>query len=401
MMPSARFSESLTASLLDFQGLLMKKISFVFGTRPEAIKLCPVIHAMHQHPDFEPHVCVTGQHQEMLLQVLQVFDTRPDVDFRLMSHNQGMGEFASRAIRAVDQYLADYKPDMVLVQGDTSTAFCAALSAFYHRIPIGHVEAGLRTWDKFSPYPEEVNRVLASRLADLHFAPTRSSRDNLLKEGISADSIHVTGNSVIDALHLAVEKLGHGTHSTPGLPTEIMSSDKNLVLITGHRRENFGDGFLNICRAVAALARQFPSTAFVYPVHLNPNVQVPVRRLLGNTENIFLLEPLSYLSFVALMNRSSVILTDSGGVQEEAPSLGKPVLVMRSKTERPEALEAGTVKLVGTDVEKICLSVAELLTDKKIYASMAKSLNPYGDGKAAGRILAACDAFLNMARSSV
>ncbi|MCX7049929.1 MAG: UDP-N-acetylglucosamine 2-epimerase (non-hydrolyzing) [Candidatus Sumerlaeota bacterium] len=392
---------------------MKKKISFIFGTRPEAIKLCPLILAMRDHPDLEPHVCVTGQHRQMLDQVLEVFGIAPDVDLALMRHNQTLGELTSRAIAAIDAYLGEHKPGMILVQGDTTTVFCAALCAFYHKIPVGHVEAGLRTWNKHSPFPEEMNRVLATRLADLHFAPTNTSRDNLLKEGVPADRIFVTGNTVIDALFIALKKIKANPPDIPGLPQHLMngSSDKPLVLITGHRRENFGGGFENICHAIAELARRFPDAHFVYPVHLNPNVREPVARILGQikndpstihtpqsalrnpqstTTNVHLIDPLSYLPFVAMMNRATLVLTDSGGVQEEAPSLGKPVLVMRDTTERPEAVEMGTVKLVGTDAEAIIGNVSTLLTDRAAYDAMANAVNPYGDGQSVGRIIAIC-----------
>jgi UDP-N-acetylglucosamine 2-epimerase (non-hydrolysing) len=392
---------------------MKKKISFIFGTRPEAIKLCPLILAMRDRPDIEPHVCVTGQHRQMLDQVLEVFGIAPDVDLALMQPNQTLGELTSRAIAAVDAYLGEHKPGMILVQGDTTTVFCAALCAFYHKIPVGHVEAGLRTWNKHSPFPEEMNRVLATRLADLHFAPTSTSRDNLLKEGVPADRIFVTGNTVIDALFIALNKIKTSPPDIPGLPQHLMngSSDKPLVLITGHRRENFGGGFENICHAIAELARRFPDVHFVYPVHLNPNVREPVARLLGQIKNdpstihtpqsailnqqsaisnVHLIDPLSYLPFVAMMNRATLVLTDSGGVQEEAPSLGKPVLVMRDTTERPEAVEMGTVKLVGTDAEAIIGNVSILLTDRAAYDAMANAVNPYGDGQSVGRIIAIC-----------
>lgn len=374
---------------------MKKKISFIFGTRPEAIKLAPVILAFKNSREIETHVCVTGQHREMLDQVLKVFGVVPDVDLALMQPNQTLGELTSRAIAAIDAYLANYKPDMVLVQGDTTTVFCAALCAFYHKISVGHVEAGLRTWNKLSPFPEETNRVLATHLSTLHFAPTNNSRDNLIKESIAPDRIYVTGNTVIDALYLALDKVKANPPVIPSLPKEIMVDGHPLVLITGHRRENFGEGFKNICSAIKSLALQFPKVAFVYPVHLNPNVQEPVFRLLDKEKNIHLIEPLSYLPFIALMNRATIILTDSGGVQEEAPSLGKPVLVMRETTERPEAVEMGTVNLVGTSKEKIIDTVSILLTDEKVYNAMANAVNPYGDGKATGRIIAACLQFLN------
>lgn len=372
----------------------MKKISFIFGTRPEAIKLCPLILATKEHPSLEAHVCVTGQHREMLDQVLDVFDVKPDVDLALMQPNQTLGGFTSRAIAAIDAYLRSYRPDMVLVQGDTTTVFCAALCAFYHQIPVGHVEAGLRTWNKYSPFPEEINRVLATKLSDYHFAPTSTSRDNLIKEGIPSGRVFVTGNTVIDALHIAVQKVRANPPVIPGLLSTTLENGRPLVLITGHRRENFGDGFKNICSAIATLAKNFPNISFVYPVHLNPNVQGPVFRLLGNIHNVFLIEPLNYLPFVALMDRATILLTDSGGVQEEAPSLGKPVLVMRETTERPEAVEMGTVKLVGTSKEEIVRNVTTLLNDENAYSTMAKSVNPYGDGKASKRILSVCERFV-------
>ncbi len=375
----------------------MKKVSVIFGTRPEAIKLCPLVLALQEDPQFEAHVCATGQHREMLDQVLQVFGVTPDVDLALMQDNQTLASLTSRAITAIDGYIVDYEPDLVLVQGDTTTVFTAALAAFYHRIPVGHVEAGLRTWNKFSPYPEEINRVLASHIADYHFAPTCWAQQNLLKEGVQAERIYVTGNTVIDALYIAVDKVRKLRPQITELSAGLLNSsiDQRLVLITGHRRESFGHGFECICRAIATLAEKFADTEFVYPVHLNPNVREPVFRLLGHRKNIRLIEPLDYLSFVALMDRSTLVLTDSGGVQEEAPSLGKPVLVMRDTTERPEAVEAGTVKLVGTDVRQIIDTVSQLLTDTDAYGRMAQAVNPYGDGKATGRILAACRRFLN------
>lgn len=376
----------------------MKKISLIFGTRPEAIKLCPLVLALKEHADFEPHVCVTGQHRQMLDQVLDVFEVVPDIDLNIMEPDQTLTGLTSRAATAIDGYISKHRPDIVVVQGDTTTTFCAALAAFYNRIPIGHVEAGLRTWNKFSPFPEEINRVMTSHIADLHFAPTQWAKENLLKEDIPENRVFVTGNTVIDALHIAIEKVRNNPPAIPSLPKELLNGDSQepVVLITGHRRENFGDGFENICRAISELSKQFSDVAFVYPVHLNPNVRGPVYRILAGSRNIFLIEPLPYLPFVALMSRATVILTDSGGVQEEAPSLGKPVLVMRYTTERPEAVDAGTVKLVGTDVDLIVKSVSMLLTDKKAYEKMAKAVNPYGDGKATGRILTACEQFLHV-----
>jgi UDP-N-acetylglucosamine 2-epimerase (non-hydrolysing) len=370
----------------------MKKIAVIFGTRPEAIKLCPLILALYKQPQFHVHVCVTGQHREMLDQVLAVFAVKPDVDLNLMEPNQTLAGFTAKAIVMIDRYLSKHKPDMVIVQGDTTTVFCAALAAFYHKIPIGHVEAGLRTGNRYSPFPEEINRKIASHIADYHFAPTALSRKNLLREGIPDKTIFVTGNTVIDALHIAVKKTEINPPHIPGLPTKLMdkSSNCSLVLITGHRRENFGEGFKNICKAISELSERFPETAFVYPVHLNPNVQKPVFKILSGRKNIYLIKPLGYLPFVALMNRCTLTLTDSGGVQEEAPSLGKPVLVMRDTTERPEAVTAGTVKLTGTDKKAIVDNVAKLLTDKKAYNAMAQAVNPYGDGRACKRILALC-----------
>ena len=368
---------------------MASRISFIFGTRPEAIKLCPVILAMKGRPEFDPHICVTGQHREMLDQVMSAFAIVPDVDLALMRPNQTLAELTSRAISAIDSYLDAHKPDMVLVQGDTTTIFCAALCAYYRRIAVGHVEAGLRTWNKFSPFPEEINRVLATRLADVHFAPTNGARDNLLKDGVAPERIYVTGNTVIDALELALARIQGAPPTIPGLPSTVMADDRTMVLITGHRRESFGEGFRNICLAVAKLAERFPSTDFVYPVHLNPNVRGPVFALLTNKPNIHLIDPVGYLPFVALMNRAKVILTDSGGVQEEAPSLGKPVLVMRDTTERPEAVAMGAAKLVGTGVDAIVGGVSTLMTDRLAYERMARAVNPYGDGKASQRIVAA------------
>ncbi len=367
----------------------MKKVSVIFGTRPEAVKLCPVVLKLREDTQFSVHVCVTGQHRELLDQVLDVFGVRPDVDFELMRPNQDLSDLTARAITALSGYFRGERPDMALVQGDTTTVFAASLAAFYNRVRIGHVEAGLRTWNKHSPFPEEVNRVLTSHLADYHFAPTEQARQNLLKEGIPSERVFVTGNTVIDALQLAVSKVRDEKITAPGLPASLWNEGRGrpLVLITGHRRENFGAGFEAICRAVAELSRRFKEAAFVYPVHLNPNVREPVFRILSGQENVYLLEPLPYLNFVALMERSTLILTDSGGVQEEAPSLGKPVLVMRDTTERPEAVAAGAARLVGTDADKIIAGVSTLLSDAAAYREMANKLNPYGDGNASVRIL--------------
>ncbi|MBN2291382.1 MAG: UDP-N-acetylglucosamine 2-epimerase (non-hydrolyzing) [Pirellulales bacterium] len=381
------------------------RVSIIFGTRPEAIKLCPLVLAMLDHRNLVPHVCVTGQHFEMLYQVLDDFGVVSDADLDLMQPNQTLAGLTSRAIAAIDEYLQASRPDMVIVQGDTTTVFCTALCAFYHNIPVGHVEAGLRTFNKRSPFPEEINRVLSTRVADLHFAPTETARQNLIREKTPTETIFVTGNTVIDALLFAVDRIRANPPQIDGLPDFLQPGSDNaqsdlspMVLITGHRRENFGDGFENICRAIAQLAERFPETHFVYPVHLNPNVREPVNRLLGTgsrenggKQNIHLLEPLNYLPFVAMMDRSTIVLTDSGGVQEEAPSLGKPVLVMRDTTERPEAVDMGTVKLVGTDTQTIVDNATVLLTDKQAYATMANAVNPYGDGKACGRILAAIE----------
>ncbi len=372
------------------------RISFVFGTRPEAIKLCPLVLATQMHPRFEPHVCVTGQHREMLDQVLQVFGVVADSDLALMRNNQSLASLTARAVEACDKYLAAAEPQMVVVQGDTSTAFCAALAAFYRRIPVGHIEAGLRTGDKYSPFPEEINRVLATRLADYHFAPTEQARQNLLGEGVSPQAISVTGNTVIDALQWVVQRVRRQPPEIPGLSLDrwAVGANRRMVLITGHRRENFGHRLESMCQAILTLARRFPTVDFVYPVHLNPHVRQPVHRLLAGRENIHLIEPLDYPQFVALMDQSCLILTDSGGVQEEAPSLGKPVLVTRDVTERPEAVAMGTVRLVGCDAETIVAGVTQLLEDRRAYETMARAINPYGDGTACTRILAAWDDIL-------
>lgn len=366
-----------------------KKIAIIFGTRPEAIKLCPVVLAMKNNPRFACKVCVTGQHREMLQQILDVFGVKPDIDLALMRPNQTLGGLTSRAIAAIDEYLAAEKPDIVMVQGDTTTVLAGALAAFYHHIPVAHVEAGLRTWNLESPWPEEANRVLTTRLAKWHFCPTENNKANLLKEGVNPGDIYVTGNTVIDALKIAVEKVKGGEKiEIPGLPEGLMASSERMVLVTGHRRENFGEGFENICTAIRNLADRFPETHFVYPVHLNPNVREPVNRILAHHcgKNVHLIEPQGYLPFVALMNRSYLILTDSGGVQEEAPSLGKPVLVMRDTTERPEAVAAGTVRIVGVLREAIEKNASALLTDSAEYSKMSAAVNPYGNGMAVKRI---------------
>lgn len=382
----------------------MKKIAVIFGTRPEAIKLCPVVLALKANPAFDCRVCVTGQHREMLQQVLDVFGVVPDVDLSLMQPNQSLAGLTARAMTAIDEYLTREKPDIVMVQGDTTTVLCGALAAFYHHIPVAHVEAGLRTGNLWSPWPEEGNRLLTTRLARWHFCPTESNKANLLREGVPEENIYVVGNTVIDALLMAKEKI----LSSEAESQQSKSANTRSVLITGHRRENFGDGFEHICNAIKKLAIEFPDIDFVYPVHLNPNVRKPVARILGCIDsrkgignnsstsslqdptllpNIKLIEPQSYLPFVKLMMGAEIILTDSGGVQEEAPSLGKPVLVMRDTTERPEAVTAGTVKIVGTSVEAIYQNVRTLLTDHEAYAKMAAAVNPYGDGKAVERIV--------------
>ena len=376
---------------------MTRTVSVIFGTRPEAIKLAPVVLALRADPRFRCDVCVSAQHREMLDQVLEVFGIVPETDLDLMTPNQTLEGLTARAVESVGRYLAEREPDLVLVQGDTTTTFCAALAAFYHHVEVGHVEAGLRTGNLQSPWPEEANRVLTTRLTALHFAPTATNRDNLLREGVDPARIVVTGNTVVDALFLALDKVRARPPAVPGLAPELAApGGPPLVLITGHRRENFGAGFESICNAIARLARRFPGTAFVYPVHLNPNVRRPVDRILrtADTPNVHLIEPLAYLPFVAMMHRSTLILSDSGGVQEEAPSLGKPVLVMRDTTERPEAVIAGTVKLVGTDEETIVAEASRLLEDRAAYEAMARAHNPYGDGKATGRILEACAAFL-------
>ncbi len=366
----------------------MKKVSFIFGTRPEAIKLCPLILKLKSHSGIKGHICVTGQHREMLDQVLELFQIKPDVDLDLMQQNQTLASLTSRAISKIDSYLNSEKPDLVIVQGDTTSVFCASLAAFYNNIPVAHVEAGLRTWNKLSPFPEEINRVLTSRIADIHYAPTKLSRENLLKEGIKEDII-VTGNTVIDALLMIIERSRSEITHIEGLPDYILADNpksKN-ILITGHRRENFGSGFMSICNAISELARKFEDVNFIYPVHLNPNVQEPVNNILSNIDNVFLIEPQSYLPFTRLLDQATIVLTDSGGIQEEAPSLGKPVLVMRDTTERPEAIDAGTVKLVGTDKDNIISNVTELLINENSYNAMAVAVNPYGDGKASDRII--------------
>lgn len=366
----------------------MKKICVVFGTRPEAIKMAPIVRALQNRSDVVCDVCVTGQHRQMLDQVLSTFGIVPNEDLDIMLPNQSLGKLTSRLIDRLDEYFASVRPDVILVQGDTTTVLAASLAAFYHKIPIGHVEAGLRTGNIYSPWPEEANRVLTTRLAKWHFCPTENNKANLLKERVPEANIFVTGNTVIDALLMAKEMVRKNPLSIDGLPSDLMESEDRMVLITGHRRENFGTGLESICQAIARCACDFPNVHFVYPVHMNPNVQAPVTRILGKLsgKNVHLIKPLEYLQFVALMNRATFVLTDSGGVQEEAPSIGKPVLVMRDTTERPEAVDAGGVSMVGTNAENIYNGVALLLRDKDVYMRMAQARSPYGDGKAAERI---------------
>ena len=363
------------------------RVLSVFGTRPEAIKMAPVVQALNFESNIDHFVCITAQHREMLDSVLDVFNIVPDVDLNLMSPNQGLNDIVAAVATGLQTVLADYQPDRVLVHGDTTTTMATALAAYHAKISVGHIEAGLRTGNRYAPFPEEMNRRIADTLSDLHFAPTATSRTNLLAEGIADDGIHITGNTVIDALLGAVErsKLDPTTRQSVADAIGPDADDKRLILVTGHRRENFGDGFENICHALLNLAQR-DDVLIVYPVPLNPNVREPVFRLLGNHPRIRLIEPLSYLPFVALMDRATVIVTDSGGIQEEAPALGIPVLVMRDTTERPEAVDAGTVRLVGTDPKVLVDSCLTLLTDSAAYAQMSRSVNPYGDGNAAQRI---------------
>lgn len=372
----------------------MKKVLVVFGTRPEAIKMAPLVLALKQQSkEIEAKVCVTAQHREMLDQVLDIFDIKPDFDLNIMKPGQDLYDVTSNILLGMKDVLTAYQPDVVLVHGDTTTTIATALSAFYQKIPVGHVEAGLRTGDIYSPWPEEANRKLTGALATYHFAPTQTSKENLLNENINSHTIYVTGNTVIDALLWVLEKINSTTSLKEKLTKQIQSEftgfgdGKEFVLITGHRRENFGQGFLDICSAIKTLATKHQNVNFVYPVHLNPNVQKPVLELLSGIENVYLISPLDYEPFVYLMSKSYLILTDSGGIQEEAPSLGKPVLVMRDTTERPEAVEAGTVKLVGTNTENIISEVTRLLEDQESYIKMSQAHNPYGDGKACQRII--------------
>ena len=411
----------------------MKRIMLVFGTRPEAIKMCPLVKEFQKHPEeFETVVCVTGQHREMLDQVLQIFDVKPDYDLNIMKQGQDLYDVTARVLVGMRDILDTVKPDVVLVHGDTTTSMAAAMAAFYRQIPVGHVEAGLRTHNLYSPWPEEMNRQVTGRIATYDFAPTPLSRQNLLDEGVSEEKITVTGNTVIDALHWVVGKIESDNQLSKKLVENLRNlgydtgrleipdrvgndgigawndGKRKLVLITGHRRENFGEGFISMCTAIRDLARKYPEVDFVYPMHLNPNVRKPIREVFGemagqaghdnyvghegdvipgSTGNLFFIEPLDYLDFVYLMSRSYIVLTDSGGIQEEAPGLGKPVLVMRDTTERPEALDAGTVRLVGTDYDKIKAEVSALLDDRNHYETMSHAVNPYGDGKACPRIV--------------
>lgn len=368
----------------------MKRILLVFGTRPEAIKMAPVVNELQKHPDqFETLVCVTAQHRQMLDQVLDLFKIHPDYDLNIMKPGQNLYDITANVLLGMRQVLIEAQPDLVLVHGDTTTTMAASLAAFYAHIPVGHVEAGLRTGNKLAPFPEEINRRVAGCVCDLHFAPTPRSRDNLLAEGVAAGTVHVTGNTVIDALLEVVGKLrtDRTLQNQMAARFNFLDQTKRLILVTGHRRENFGEGFENICRAIKAIAQSNHDVEIVYPVHLNPNVQEPVNRILAECPSVHLIDPQDYLPFVYLMDRSYLIITDSGGVQEEAPSLGKPVLVMRETTERPEAVTAGTVKLVGTDVNKIVKETQILLDNKAAYAAMSHAHNPYGDGLAAKRIV--------------
>ena len=375
----------------------------IFGTRPEAIKMAPLVKEFQKHPEtFNTIVCVTGQHRQMLDQVLQLFEIKPDYDLNIMKQGQDLYDVTARVLTGMRDVLKEARPDVVLVHGDTTTSTAAALAAFYQQIPVGHVEAGLRTYNIYSPWPEEMNRQITSRIAAYNFAPTLLSKANLLREAVGESSITVTGNTVIDALHWVINKI-NGSEALKselknllaqaGYDVTRLDGGKKLVLITGHRRENFGDGFISMCTAIKDLTMKYPDVDFVYPMHLNPNVRKPIHEVFGEDlnglGNMFFIEPLEYLSFVYLMEKSSIVLTDSGGIQEEAPGLGKPVLVMRDTTERPEALEAGTVKLVGTDYDKIVSEVSLLLDDQAHYDAMSKAVNPYGDGLACGRIVEA------------
>ncbi len=371
---------------------MINKILIVFGTRPEAIKMAPLVKTLQSETSLETKVCVTAQHREMLDQVLDIFDITPEYDLNIMKEGQDLYDVTSRVLLGMKNVLTEFQPDLVLVHGDTTTTLAASLAAFYQKIEIGHVEAGLRTGNIYSPWPEEANRQLTSQITAYHFAPTQTSKDNLLKENINDKRIVITGNTVIDALFLALDKITNDQLLEEKIVEQINSQfpfdpNKKLVLVTGHRRENFGQGFINICQGLKTLAMDNPGIDVVYPVHLNPNVQKPVHEILEDIENVYLIDPLQYEPFIYLMNQSHFIITDSGGVQEEAPSLGKPVLVMRDTTERPEALEAGTVKLVGTDTDKIIVEAQKLLDDNDEYKRMSQAHNPYGDGQACSRII--------------
>lgn len=379
----------------------MKKILLVFGTRPEAIKMAPLVRSLKKYPEkFVTLVCVTGQHRQMLDQVLEIFDIKPDFDLNIMKQGQDLYDVTTRVLTGMRDVLTETQPDVVLVHGDTTTSTAAALAAFYKQIPVGHVEAGLRTHNIYSPWPEEMNRQITGRIAKYNFAPTPLSRENLIQENISDDKIIVTGNTVIDTLYWVVNKIKNtpslangliNVLSEAGYDVKRLKDGKKLVLITGHRRENFGDGFISMCKAIKTLTEKYPDIDFVYPMHLNPNVRKPIHEVFGdniqNLGNMFFIEPLEYLSFVYLMEKSNIILTDSGGIQEEAPGLGKPVLVMRDTTERPEAVNAGTVKLIGTDYDMIVKEVSSLLDDPHHYEKMSRAVNPYGDGHACERII--------------
>jgi len=365
------------------------KVLTVFGTRPEAIKMAPLVHSLAKDSRFEAKVCVTAQHREMLDQVLELFEIKPDYDLNLMKAGQTLNEVTARILLELKPVLQEFKPDVVLVHGDTATTFAASLAAYYEQIAVGHVEAGLRTGNIYSPWPEEGNRKLTGALTKYHFAPTEISENNLLKENYLAENIHVTGNTVIDALLMVKNKIDEDSdlNATLAATFPMLDASKKLILVTGHRRESFGGGFERICEALAITAKRYPDAQILYPMHLNPNVREPVNRILKDVKNIFLIEPQQYLPFIYLMNQAHIILTDSGGIQEEAPSLGKPVLVMRDTTERPEAIEAGTVKLVGTDVEVMTSAINELMDDDAAYKAMSFAHNPYGDGEACSRIL--------------
>ncbi|WP_318411722.1 non-hydrolyzing UDP-N-acetylglucosamine 2-epimerase [Photobacterium leiognathi] len=366
-----------------------KRILTVFGTRPEAIKMAPLVHALAKDERFDAKVCVTAQHREMLDQVLELFEITPDYDLNLMKAGQTLNDVTAKILLELKPVLQEFKPDVVLVHGDTATTFAASLAAYYEQIAVGHVEAGLRTGNIYSPWPEEANRKLTGALTKYHFSPTETSKANLLKENYSEDNIFVTGNTVIDALLMAKEKIDTDLDLKSTLASQFpfLDESKKMILVTGHRRESFGGGFERICQALAITAKENPDVQIVYPMHLNPNVREPVNRILSSINNIYLIEPQQYLPFIYLMDRSNIILTDSGGIQEEAPSLGKPVLVMRNTTERPEAVDAGTVKLVGTDIDTICTELNKLLNDNKAYQKMSFSHNPYGDGMACNKII--------------